>query len=334
MKKQTVGVIVVNYNGGKYLQKSIKSLYSQTLKPDRIILVDNGSTEKPILGDEDWLQGLDLLKLDENLGFSAANNVGIQRLAEFDWVALLNPDAFAEKDWLVELLGAAKKYPEYASFSSRMLDAKNPKVLDGVGDVYCTSGRAYRRAHGEKVNELFLKEEEVFSACAGAALYRTSAILEVGGFDESFFCYLEDVDLGFRLRLMGFRCLYVPSAMVLHVGSATAGKSSPFTLYHSHRNLVWVFLKNMPLPLLMVYGPLHLFLNIASLWLGFMRGQFEVIFKGKVDAIRGLPRVLKARKVVQGKRRASILSVWRAMSAEPSMRVGFWIKKAKTSVKV
>jgi len=327
--KPVVGVVVVNYNGGALLKRAMASLQSQTRKPDRIILVDNASLDQPIEVDEPWLSEVELIRLNENIGFAAANNRAIERLTGVDWVALLNPDAFAEPDWLEHLLFAADRYPEVGSFSCRMLDAVRPEILDGAGDVYCVSGRAFRRGHGERASRQYLLEEEVFAPCAGAALYRASALIEVGGFDEDFFCYMEDVDLGFRLRLLGYRCVYVPQAVVRHVGSAITGESSPFTLYHGHRNLVWVFLKNMPLGLMLLYGPLHLLLNVASLKMGYVRGQFEVMSRAKVDAFKGFRKVFKKRKIVQSSRRAGALALWQAMSGEPALSFCYWIKKAR-----
>lgn len=327
--KPVVGVVVVNYNGGALLKRAMASLQGQTRKPDRIILVDNASLDQPIEVNEPWLSEVELIRLNENIGFAAANNRAIERLTGVDWVALLNPDAFAEPDWLERLLLAAERYPGVGSFSCRMLDAVRPEILDGAGDVYCVSGRAYRRGHGERASRHYLLEEEVFAPCAGAALYRASALIEVGGFDEDFFCYMEDVDLGFRLRLLGYRCVYVPQAVVRHVGSAITGESSPFTLYHGHRNLVWVFLKNMPLLLLIVYGPLHVMLNVASIVIGLMRGQLSVMVRAKMHALRGVSAVLRKRREIQVRRRVSIWTLWRAMSGEPALSISYWIKKAR-----
>jgi GT2 family glycosyltransferase len=144
---------------------------------------------------------------------------------------------------------------------------------------------------------------EVFAACAGAALYRRDAFLDAGGFDERFFCYLEDVDLSFRLQLAGHRCRYVPDSVVDHVGGGTAGVESEFTVYHSHRNMVWAWLKNMPAPLALLYAPQHVGANLASvLWFA-RRGLGGVVWRAKRDALRELPRVLRERRAVQRRRR-------------------------------
>jgi GT2 family glycosyltransferase len=154
----------------------------------------------------------------------------------------------------------------------------------------------------------------VFSACAAAALYHRDALIEIGGFDERYFCYHEDVDAGFRLRLRGYRCLYVPDAVVRHVGSASSGRKSDFATYHGHRNLVWTFFKNMPATLLAVYLPQHFVFNFASILWFSARGQARAILRAKRDALRGLPQVLRERGDVQRHRRIGARALRSAMA--------------------
>ena len=139
--------------------------------------------------------------------------------------------------------------PDVAAFASQMRLDATPDRLDGAGDSYHVSGRAWRNGHNAPAADWPAGEHEVFAPCAAAALYRRAAFEEVGGFDESYFCYFEDVDLGFRLRLHGYRSLYVPSSVVRHVSSALSGYRSDFAVYHGERNSVWTFVKNMPAPL-------------------------------------------------------------------------------------
>jgi GT2 family glycosyltransferase len=145
-------------------------------------------------------------------------------------------------------------------------------------------------------------------------MYSTDLLREVGGFDENYFCYAEDVDLGFRLRLAGYRCLYVPDAVAYHMGSAITGRRSDFTVYHGHRNLVWTYFKNMPWLLFWLYLPQHILLNLITLGWFSLRGQAKVIFKAKWDALKGLPQVLRERKKVQSKRRISAWELRRVMA--------------------
>jgi GT2 family glycosyltransferase len=145
-------------------------------------------------------------------------------------------------------------------------------------------------------------------------MYRTRALRAAGGFDEDFFCYLEDVDLGFRMRLLGHRCLQVPSAVVHHLGSATSGgQRGDFAVYHGHRNMVWTFFKNMPAGLFWAFLPLHVLVNLISLVVGFYRGQGNIMIQAKVDALAGIGAVWRKRKVIQSRRRASVLEILRVL---------------------
>jgi GT2 family glycosyltransferase len=223
---------------------------------------------------------------------------------------LLNPDAFPEPRWLEELLAAVHSNPGFDVFGSKLVVAADPGVLDGAGDVYHVSGLVWRMGHGAPVASFAAQMREVFSPCAAAAMYRRSALLEVGGFDEDYFCYVEDVDLGFRLRLAGYRCLYVPSSVAHHVGSGTTGgQHSDFAVYHGHRNLVWTYVKDMPGMLFWAFLPLHLAMNLVALVVFTLRGQGGVMFRAKRDALMGIPRMWRKRRQIQSKRVVS----WRAI---------------------
>lgn len=309
-----VAVIVVNFNSGILLGQCLRHLRAQTRCPERVIVVDNASHD----GSADRLErdypGVEVIRLDRNQGFAAANNLAARWADEVEWLALLNPDAFPEPEWLERLLAAAATYPNCASFGARLLDAGDPDHLDGTGDVYHVSGLAWRRDHGRPVAVGASEAGEIFSPCAAAALYRREAFFEAGGFDEDYFCYFEDVDLGFRLRLLGYGCQYAPAAVVRHVGSAVTGRRSPFSLYHGHRNLVWTWCKNMPGPLFWLYLPQHLLLNLGALLWFALHGQGLTLLRAKWDALRGLPRCWRWRNAIQSRRRVSSWSLRRAMS--------------------
>jgi GT2 family glycosyltransferase len=294
-----IGVVVVNYNGGEAVLRSLRHLRAQTTAPARVIVVDNASTDGSadcIAREHPWVE---LVTPGSNTGFAGGNNIGMRMLADCEWIALLNPDAFPEPTWLEELLDATRRWPEYAFFASLLLDDSDPGSIDGAGDAYHASGLAWRLRHGDKLATAELSEAEVFGPCAAAALYRRSAVEAVGFFDERWFCYLEDVDLAFRLRLRGARCLLVPTSRVRHMGSATTGRESAFTLYHSHRNLVWTWVRDMPGPL--VWRNLHhLFLGTV-LALGYYstRGQFGAVARAKRDGLAALPWLLRERRLAQ-----------------------------------
>ena len=266
-----VTVVVVNFNGGRHVLRCLEGLAAQTRPPEAVVLLDNASTDgslaacRSLVAAEPRLAGRTRIEsLPDNVGFAAACNRGLAG-ADTEFVALLNPDAEAEPDWLDRLLEAADRHPHCAAFGSRQMRAGQPGILDGIGDRYHASGLAWREGHGRPLRDDDLAAREIFSPCAAAALYRRAAVAAAGGFDEAMFCYCEDVDLGFRLRLAGHHARYVPDAVVHHVGGATSGgPASDTAAYYGHRNLAWVFLKNMPAPLLACFLPAHLLHTIIA----------------------------------------------------------------------
>ncbi len=329
----SVAVIIVNYNAGPLLARALVALARQTVRPHRVIVIDNASSDGSIDGLDRHYPGVELVALAENAGFAAANNVGLELAEECEWVALLNPDVVVETAWLERLLDAARRNPEFAFFSSCLLDASEPRRYDGTGDAYHVSGIPIRRDHGRPVELAYRPEGEVFAPSAAAALFRRETVVRVGGFDERFFCYLEDVDLALRLRLAGERCLYVPDSVGLHVGSALTGKASDFTVYHSQRNAIWVWVKNMPSPLVWVYLPQHVLVNLGAVLVYMLLGRLEIVLRAKRDALRGLPPVLADRRAVQRARRVSagdlrrVLDHGVAMYANPLRRA--WETRAR-----
>jgi len=310
-----VTVVVVNWNGAKFIEKCLVALMAQTVKPYEIILLDNSSTDESLAIVERF-PAVQVISLNHNSGFARGNNLAIARASkESDWIALINPDAFAEPHWLEELLNCSNRNPTFDVFGSKLLNEANPLLLDGAGDVYHVSGLVWREGHSQLLERANQNEREMISPCAAAAMYRRSALHEVGGFDEDFFCYVEDVDLGFRLRLAGYRCLYVPQSVAHHVGSGTTGgQHSDFSVYHGHRNLVWTFVKNMPGLLFWLLLPLHILLNLASIILFFSKGRGVLILRAKRDALLGLPKMWRKRIQVQKTRVASTGEIWRLLN--------------------
>jgi len=307
-----IAVVIVNFNSGTLLEQCLNALASQTLLADRIVVVDNASddgSEQAVsraVNDDalshDFRQSLGLLRLDSNTGFAQANNLAVAELHDVEWVVTLNPDAFAASDWLQQLLETSLRKPSFDFFGCKML-SEDATTLDGVGDIYHSSGLVWRAGHGVPVSDKDRQECEIFSACAAAAMYRRRCWLEAGGLDERYFCYVEDVDLGFRLRLLGYRCWYAASAEVMHIGSAVSGSHSDFTVYHGHRNLVWTYLKNMPPPLFWFYLPQHLVLNVVTIAGFCLRGQVRPVLRAKGHALLRLPEFWSDRRRIQRERR-------------------------------
>lgn len=313
-KQSLVTIIIINWNAGDLLERCVSSLLSQTVLPREIIVVDNASTDGSVKRIRDKFPSVRVIESTRNLGFAAANNLAVQEACSgSEWIAFLNPDAFPEAGWLGALLSAATTHPEYVIFGSRLMDANSPAIVDGIGDVYHACGLVWRAGNGVLLGSGDRVAREIFSPCAAAAMFRKDALLAAGGFDEDYFCYVEDVDLGFRMQLLGYGCWYVPEAVSLHVGSAVTGRRSDFSIYYGHRNLVWTFVKNMPGVLFWLLLPLHVVLNLVStLWFA-LRGHGNVILRAKRDALLGLPKIWRKRRLIQKTRVASVRDIWRVL---------------------
>lgn len=311
-------LIIVTWNAAHLMNAVLAALSKQTRPADRVLIVDNGSLDENQLIDiVAQYPFCELKRLGKNLGFAAANNIGVRECNDVEFVALLNPDAFPEPYWLEALLTAARDNSEFAVFGSKLVNAADPSVLDGVGDAYHISGLVWReRSEVPQQGGDFLTRE-IFSPCAAAALYRRQIVVDAGGFDEDYFCYVEDVDLGFRLRLAGHKAMYVPNAVTHHVGSATTGgQHSDFSVYHGHRNLVWTFVKDMPGGVFWLLLPLHVAMNLVALVVFTLRGQGRVILRAKWDAIKGLPKMWRKRQLVQSTRITTVREIWRLMDKQ------------------
>ena len=264
-------VVIPNYNGKQYLNNCLKSLQAAERERPAVVVVDNGSADGS--GEEakkafPWIR---LIRFPENRGFDAAVNEGI-RQSTTPYVFLLNNDTLVRPGCISALERRMEQEERLFSVSARMLDMKDPSRMDGAGDLYSALGWAYAVGKGKPAAR-YEKPRSVFSACAGAAIYRRSALERTGLFDELHFAYLEDVDLGYRARILGLQNAYEPSAVVLHAGSATSGsRYNAFKIRCSARNNVYLIYKNMP--------PLQLVLNSPFLLAGFLAKALFFTKKG------------------------------------------------------
>jgi len=310
-----VSVIIVNYNAGDRLQKCIEHLEDQTFENFEVLIIDNGSED----GSADALDAPQLnmtIKMaGENLGFALGNNV-IAKQAKGQWLAFLNPDAYADPNWIEEFAVATKRYPDVESFGSAQIDALNTKKLDGAGDVYHVLGIAYRGYYGWEIDTL-PEDGEVFAACGAAAFYKAQIFRELGGFEARFFCYGEDVDLGYRLRLKGGRTVQLKDAIVRHEGSAISGRHSDFTIYHGHRNRIWLAYKNTPFWLYWPFLPLHSLANLYLLVRAPMFGVTKPFVKGVFDGYKGLGQFKVDRRALLKNRKASYKVLMGAIEWSP-----------------
>jgi GT2 family glycosyltransferase len=313
-------LIIVNHNSGPLLQGCINALAAQTLPQFQVVVVDNDSNDASAAALRLPDSRFRLHLAGANLGFAAANNRGAAG-CEAEWIITLNPDTVPGATWLEELRNATLRHPGVKMFGSTQIDARNPDRVDGFGDVYSVFGTAWRGASGAAVTSLPREDREVFAPCAAAALYAREAFASAGGFDESFFCYLEDIDLGFRLRLHGERCIQVRRAEVLHFGSVSAGADSDFFVFHTQRNRLWVLLKNVPSPLLW----LTLALQIAVIPLTVLRrppDKWRTALKGVIAGLRGFPAAWRERRKVQSERVVSSRSIAGMLVWDPRKALG------------
>ena len=250
-------LIIPNWNGALWLPGCLEALKGQSYQDFHVLLVDNGSTDESIELAKKHYPRIEIIVLKQNIGFAAAVNVGI-RNSQSDYIALLNADTIPKPDWLLNLVRTMEtSSPEVGSLASKMLDMSNPDIIENGGDILTWQGAAIKRGHGFSADE-FNRLEDIFSPCAGAALYRRSYFETLGGFDECFFAYLEDVDLGLRGRLLGYCCLFVPTAEVIHKGHSSSLDQSMYVRLMT-KNRLMLILKNIPFRLLLknVFALLH-----------------------------------------------------------------------------
>jgi len=309
-----VTLIVVNYNGAGCIEPCLQGIRAQIYRDFELVVVDNGSSD----GSVSWIEKnhpeVRLIRLSGNAGFCKANNIAIAR-SNSKFIGLLNNDAVADPDWLFRLVEALDAHPEAGFAASKMLYWDTPKRIDRAGDGYCRSGAGWLRGRGEP-SFAYDQKEWIFGACAGAALYRKRMLDDIGYFDEDFFLLYEDVDMSFRAQLRGYKCLYVPEAVVYHMAGRTLGYDSVHSVYYGHRNLEWVYLQNMPGPLLLLTLPMHVLYGFLSLAFFAFKGKAGPFLKGKRDALLKLKSALKKRNRTQRAKTVSNAYLWRLMEKE------------------
>lgn len=316
-----ISVVIVTHQSGDTLSRCLEALRAQTVAGFETLLSDNGSTDGAPRAAAWADPRLILIDNGANLGFAAGNNRAAAR-AHGRWLVLLNPDAYAEPGFLEALLAAAAALPRVRCFTARQRMAADPARLDGLGDAMTGLGFPFRGGYGAP-DPGSLPLSEVFSPCGAAMMIDRALFLAMGGFDERFFCYCEDVDLGYRLRLAGEAVVLAPDAVVAHEGSvSTGGRRSDFSLYHGARNRLWLYLQNTPPLLLLATLPFHI-LGTLALWLrSTVQGQATPVERGLEDAIMDLAMVLRRRRAVQAARRVSSLRIAGLMVWNPLAALG------------
>lgn len=295
-----VSIIIVNWNGEKFLSDLFISLKKQRFKDFEIVLVDNASSD----GSKALIKSLalnlpfniHLVELSANKGFTGGNMEGL-RYAEGNYIVLLNNDTVADENWLGELINAIDSHPEVGICASKLLVYGTDKI-DSAGDGYAASLKGFKRGEGDQP-DLFGKEEYVFGACGGAVLYRREMLDEIGFLDEDFFLIHEDTDLNFRAQLMGWKVLYVPTAIVYHKVRSSIGHMSDMAIYYTLRNSEFVRIKNVPLGIFLrclsefIIGMITEFIYFAI-----KHQKPRLYFKAKMDALMMVPKMLRKRTLI------------------------------------
>jgi GT2 family glycosyltransferase len=290
-----ISVVVANWNGRRYLDKCLSSLAAQTYPSVEITVVDNGSSDGSAAWIAEHFPAIQVIANPANRGFAVANNQGIAR-SRGAYVALLNNDAWAEPGWLAGLYAAAEQGTRVGMVASLMLSASQPERVDSTGICVDRCGISWDRGGGQSAAAWASGPLDVFGACAGAALYRRAMLDEVGGFDEDFFAYLEDVDLACRARWLGWQARYAPAARVYHIHSGTGGEGSAFKTYWLARNKFPMIIKNYPLPQLWQYLPLILLYDGLSLISALPGRQRWSAVRGRLAGWRAAPGAWRKRR--------------------------------------
>lgn len=289
-----VSVIIVNHNGKVFLKNCMSSLSAQSYPAIEMIFVDNGSSDGSIDYIRKEFPSARIIDIKKNSGFARGNNLGL-KAANGELIATLNNDTEVSSRWLEELVSIMNSNESVGMCASKMLFMEKPGMIQSTGLCISKSGVSWDRGIYKIDKGQYESVEENFGPCAGAALYRKKMLDEIGFFDEDFYAYLEDTDLAFRARLAGWKCLYVPKAVVYHYHGGTGGFETDYAIYYSNRNVLWVAFKNFPLLMLISSLPWLIGRNIAVVPYYILKGHAWAILRAKADAIRGIPMILAKR---------------------------------------
>lgn len=293
-----VAVVIPNWNAEEFIGKCLDSLAKQTYRP-QVIVVDNGSTDKSreiIRKHIDKDKKIEMLEFDDNAGFAGGVNRGLRpNLDKYDYIALFNNDAIADKDWLKHLVEAAEEHKDAGIVTGKLMRA-DKKHIDSTGDFYTMWGMPFPRGRNEIDSGQFDQPEYVFGASGGASLYRTKALKEIGLFDEDFFAYFEDVDISMRAQIAGWKVYYTPKAEAYHHVGGTSSKMGDLARFHSIKNYYLVIDRNLPWQLGLLYLPFILLQSARLLLTSLIKNRNLVYFKALGKAIQLAPKTLKIRK--------------------------------------
>ena len=310
-----VSILIVAYKSRTHLPRLFDCLDAQTCRDFETILIDNASPDGTGPDLVTQARATQFVANATNTGFAAANNQAAN-LASGQWIICLNPDAFPEPEWLEALMAATERYRDVTAFGSTQILDEDPRLLDGAGDVYHAFGIPFRGGY-RKPWPSDLADGQAFSPCAAASMWRADVFAQLGGYEESYFCYCEDVDLGFRHRLAGGQVVQVADAQVRHMGSASSGRLSDFAVYHGTRNRLWTFIRNMPGALFWLLLLPHLAATLLLWAHTAWRGAGPAYGRGLADGFKGWGKAWQARSTIQAKRKVSLSGLIRQFAWSP-----------------
>jgi GT2 family glycosyltransferase len=307
-------VIIPNLNGRDTIGQTIDSLEDQIEYQD-IVVVENNSSDGSLGYLKQNYPDVTIIEHQKNLGFAGGVNSGIRHAIESDadYVALLNNDAVADKDWLKNLLEVMEADTSVGIVACKLLTADGGHI-DSTGEGYSVWGLPFPRGRCEAVSDKYDDQLDIFAASGGASLYRTEMLKQIGLFDEDFFAYYEDVDISFRAQLAGWKVRYAPKAIAYHQIGATSGKIKGFTTYQTLKNLPLIVRRDVPLRLLPKVFPRFWLAYNLFFWSAVMRGQGWPALKGLSYAIIYLPKNFWQRHKVQSTRKVSVNYIWNIMT--------------------
>ncbi|MTI80585.1 MAG: glycosyltransferase family 2 protein [Firmicutes bacterium] len=313
-----ISVIIITYNSENYIYDCIMSIQDQTYLNYEVIVLDNASTDSTmevIVTNFPWVK---IINSNENLGFAGGVNLAYE-CSKGEYIALLNPDAKADNDWLRNLSHTMDKERTCGICASLILQW-GTEIIDTAGDGCTRAGKGFKIGNNELAKR-YSETKEVFAACGGAALYRRSMIEEIGFFDEDFFLLHEDSDLSFRARLAGWKCIYVPNAVVEHKVSASIGYKTSIAVYHAVKNTDMVWLKNLPITLMLITLPEKALSDLALfIYVGIVHGKIKEYFKAKWYILSNLLKILEKRRYIQGKRKITQRNILNKLTPFISMQ--------------
>ena len=308
-----VDVIIPNFNGMKYLPVCLDSLSRQTFNNFKIMMIDDCSEDGSVSYVKEKYPHVSVLEFHQNKGFSMAVNEGIRRTSG-ELVFLLNSDTELDERCIESLVSAFQEENEVAIAAPRVLMFDRRDIIDSAGILYRIDGLSRGAGTGCRDSEEYGISKLIFGASAGAAAYRRTLLNEIGLLDEDFKFYYEDTDLSFRALLRGYRCLYVPSAVVYHHGGQQ--RHSDFTRYYTTRNLIYTLVKNMPARLLIKYFPYIVFYQVYQSFFAASKGKIAIDVKARFDALSGLAKMMRKRKEIQKRRTMSCSELARVITHE------------------